>query len=97
MVYKCSECGYKHVTESKPNQCVDCGNPRFTKIDEDPSKPVEEKPLSIRYQSKKLIEYSLSSLVSFIKNAKDVPLLYLGILLVLFITVVGLLQLLLFI
>lgn len=94
MAYKCDECGYKHITDSKPDQCADCGNPRFTKIEHNSDKPLDESPMSLRYQTVKLFEYSLSSTISFIKNAKDVPLLYLGILLIVFITIIGLIQLL---
>lgn len=97
MAYKCKECGYKHITHSKPSECIECGHPRFTQIEESVDEPLDESPISFTNQIIKLIEYSLSSTVSFIKNAKDVPLLYLGLLLIAFITVVGLLQLLLFI
>lgn len=94
MAYKCTECGYKHITDSKPNQCIDCGNPRFTEIEDNMEKPLDESPMSLRYQSVKLVEYSLSSTISLLKNAKEVPLLYLGILLITFITAIGIIQLL---
>lgn len=96
MAYECTACNYKHVTEDKPTECLNCGQTSFRKI-EDPTDQLDElNPNSFRYQFTRLLSSSIEKTITLPQQMKQRSVLLLLAILVFMITVLGILQILFF-
>lgn len=96
MSYTCDECGYEHVTEDKPERCIECGNTSFKKdgnleVDTYESTTIESVLGFMTY----FIHGPINAIQAANKNNRS--LLILALILILAIVVIGLTQLLFFV